>query len=653
MPQYKLIYFDFRGRGELSRFLFALAGQEYEDVRIKYDDFPGIKDKYVFGRLPVLEVDGKQYGQSMAITSFLARRFGFHGNTDVEVLEVDQVLGIVSDLREALVRFFMEKDEARKVEIAKENSETNMPRYLGFLETVLKNSNTGFYVGNKLGYADVAAFDLLDSGGFDQGLVERFPLVKANAEKVKANPGIAKWLAKRPQLTPSHQKRRANNRRPSYIMPTYKLKYFDSKGRAEVCRLLFAMAGQKYEDVRYSQDEWLAEKNNTPFGQLPVLEVDGQQYAQSFGIIAYLAREFGLHGKDNLEQLKVDQVMGIIQDIYTHMLKHFMEKDKARQAEILKENNTVHYPKFLGFFESILKKNGTGFFVGDRITLADIAVFDTLDGKIDASVVDSFPLVKENGKKVRTSEKIAQWLDKRPKTAYYQGHCVIRVTHFGIRYRTPLATHIAGVLTAQAASNMPSYKLIYSQHKGRAELSRLLFALAGQKYEDVRWTRETLQAEKQNLLFGQIPVLEVDGKQYAQSMAIAGFLAREFGFHGKTSIEQMEVDQVIGIVQDIFSALIKQYLEQDEEKKAAFTKENNETTFPKFVGFFEKILKNNNTGFYVGDKLGLADLAAYDTLSKIDGVNLDAFPLVKANKEKVESNERIAKWLQERPVTEL
>ncbi|XP_046575230.1 probable glutathione S-transferase 7 [Haliotis rubra] len=199
---------------------------------------------------------------------------------------------------------------------------------------------------------------------------------------------------------------------------------------------------------------------------------------------------------------------------------------------------------------------------------------------------------------------------------------------------------------------MPSYKLIYTENKGRAEVCRLLFALAGQEYEDVRWSRENFQAEKRNLLFGQIPVLEVDGKQYAQSMAIAGFLAREFGFHGKTSVEQMEVDQVIGIINDIFSALIKRYHEQDEEKKAAIGKENSEKTYPKFVGFFEKILKNNNTGFYVGDQLGFADLAAFDTLSKLDGINLDDFPLVKANKEKVESNERIAKWLQDRPVTQ-
>ncbi|XP_046358294.2 probable glutathione S-transferase 6 [Haliotis rufescens] len=199
MPQYKLIYFDLPGRGELSRMLFALAGQEYEDVRMKFEDWPAEKDKYIFDKVPILEVDGKQYGQSMAIASFLARRFGFHGRTDVEVLEVDQVLGIVGDILATLVRVFMEKDEARKAEIVTENKVTNIPRFLGFLETVLRNNNTGYYVGDKLGYADVAAFEVLYAAGIEQSLMERFPLVKANFEKVKANERIAQWLAKRPQ----------------------------------------------------------------------------------------------------------------------------------------------------------------------------------------------------------------------------------------------------------------------------------------------------------------------------------------------------------------------------------------------------------------------------------------------------------------------
>ena len=35
MPQYKLIYFDARGRGEAIRLTFAAAGVKYEDYRVK------------------------------------------------------------------------------------------------------------------------------------------------------------------------------------------------------------------------------------------------------------------------------------------------------------------------------------------------------------------------------------------------------------------------------------------------------------------------------------------------------------------------------------------------------------------------------------------------------------------------------------------
>ena len=43
MPSYKLTYFDARGRAELTRLVFAAAGQSYEDVRIQMQDWPAHK----------------------------------------------------------------------------------------------------------------------------------------------------------------------------------------------------------------------------------------------------------------------------------------------------------------------------------------------------------------------------------------------------------------------------------------------------------------------------------------------------------------------------------------------------------------------------------------------------------------------------------
>ena len=76
-------------------------------------------------------------------------------------------------------------------------------------------------------------------------------------------------------------------------MAKYKLFYFDARGRAELSRMLFALAHVDYEDIRVDADEWANLKQEMPFGQLPVLEVEGgERIAQSMAISRFLAREF-------------------------------------------------------------------------------------------------------------------------------------------------------------------------------------------------------------------------------------------------------------------------------------------------------------------------------------------------------------------------
>ena len=48
MPSYKLTYFDLRGRAELTRLLFALAGAEYDDCRINGEEWQKLKPSKYF-----------------------------------------------------------------------------------------------------------------------------------------------------------------------------------------------------------------------------------------------------------------------------------------------------------------------------------------------------------------------------------------------------------------------------------------------------------------------------------------------------------------------------------------------------------------------------------------------------------------------------
>lgn len=52
MVQYKLHYFNIRGRGEIIRLVFAAAGQEYEDHRFEFQDWPKYKQTTPFGTCP-------------------------------------------------------------------------------------------------------------------------------------------------------------------------------------------------------------------------------------------------------------------------------------------------------------------------------------------------------------------------------------------------------------------------------------------------------------------------------------------------------------------------------------------------------------------------------------------------------------------------
>lgn len=93
MVQYKLVYFNFRGRGEIARLILAAAGQKFEDFRLEREQWPEYKPKAPFGSIPWLEIhDGTHVtvlAQSPTIARYLARKFNLAGKNDIEASELE------------------------------------------------------------------------------------------------------------------------------------------------------------------------------------------------------------------------------------------------------------------------------------------------------------------------------------------------------------------------------------------------------------------------------------------------------------------------------------------------------------------------------------------------------------------------------------
>ncbi|KAI6220623.1 hypothetical protein M3Y99_01600700 [Aphelenchoides fujianensis] len=82
MVHYKLMYFPVRNLGECPRLIFHYANVPFEDFKIPFDEWPTTyKNKTPYGKIPVLEVDGKPLCESTTIIRYLAKRYKLAGKT--------------------------------------------------------------------------------------------------------------------------------------------------------------------------------------------------------------------------------------------------------------------------------------------------------------------------------------------------------------------------------------------------------------------------------------------------------------------------------------------------------------------------------------------------------------------------------------------
>lgn len=203
-------------------------------------------------------------------------------------------------------------------------------------------------------------------------------------------------------------------------MPHYKLTYFNVRAKAEVARLLFSIAGVEYEDERIEFSSWPDLKPSTPFGQLPVLEVNGVQLCQSLTIARFLANQFGLAGKSDWEKAWADMIVDCIEDVVANIGLIIHENDEVAKDE-LKRKFEEKLPVYLGNLEKLLRQNkgGDGYFVGDSLTWADLAFVHLFSWVALAGLpvpVDDCPKLKALKERVEAEPRVADWFVRRPET---------------------------------------------------------------------------------------------------------------------------------------------------------------------------------------------------------------------------------------------
>jgi len=174
------------------------------------------------------------------------------------------------------------------------------------------------------------------------------------------------------------------------------LYYFKGRGLADQARWMLAYTGVSFagrvidKRARFLK---LAEVQ-LPFGQLPLLQIDGLELAQSQTIIRYLAKRAGLQGATPKDEVVCDMIAETVRDLITLVAgtpfaRRRGPEELEKHMKLLKEKWQARASRL----EIGIKANGGQFLVGKTVTYADVLVAHCLTWYVEeVRTRTTFPL---------------------------------------------------------------------------------------------------------------------------------------------------------------------------------------------------------------------------------------------------------------------
>mmetsp|Transcript_61674 Transcript_61674/g.123632 ORF Transcript_61674/g.123632 Transcript_61674/m.123632 type:complete len:229 (+) Transcript_61674:2-688(+) len=222
-----------------------------------------------------------------------------------------------------------------------------------------------------------------------------------------------------------------------------------------------------------------------------------------------------------------------------------------------------------------------------------------------------------------------------------------------------------------ASSDAPPSKkprLTYLDIKCLAEPIRLALFIGGVDFEDCRVDYEGIKAlqEAGRLPFAQVPMLELDGRYYAQSQALLRWAGKKAGLYPEDlqlqcdCIEEALVDmkrvlgpQWYGVAMGRDPVTKEKLVPLTEEQRAEVQRVLNERILPPRFAELERSLSASGGPHFCGEQMTICDLSFYVYASGIldgtfvAGVSpsvLDGCPLLKALVRRIAKHPKVHEW---------
>ena len=188
-------------------------------------------------------------------------------------------------------------------------------------------------------------------------------------------------------------------------------------------RIALYMADIPFEDVRVTGLEFkdMKSRGDLPFGQLPVMDIDGTRIAQTGAIARFCGKLAGLYPlEDNLKAAQIDQFIDAATEITELFRPTMFTKDSEAKLAARSLISRTSLPRCLDYLSNhVALYPNSEFLVGNTITIADLAIWrliewlgsGILDG-IPPTIIEPYTALNRHARSIAGRPDIQSWMDK-------------------------------------------------------------------------------------------------------------------------------------------------------------------------------------------------------------------------------------------------
>ena len=212
----------------------------------------------------------------------------------------------------------------------------------------------------------------------------------------------------------------------------YKLYYWpEIQGRGEFIRLALEFADADYVDVLRVSKKFSFPAHPAPFA-LPCLVAGKLVISQTANVLQYLGPHLGLAPKDEAGRLLAHQLQLTIADWLTEVhdshhpigsglyYKEQKREAKRRSADFL----ATRLPKYLEYFEGVLRRSAGGYLLGRTLTYPDLSLFQVVAGlryafpRATARLQKRYPRIAAVHHLIQTHPRLAAYFSSKRRVPF-------------------------------------------------------------------------------------------------------------------------------------------------------------------------------------------------------------------------------------------